>query len=70
MSPSCAWSDENGPCMPEPSLDEKRMLLQLVGHSSWLLDHDETEFRLIREAFRHGWEAAQLSHDEWAEARG
>lgn len=59
---SCEWS-EQGPVMSEPGMDEKAMLFQLVGLPSWLIVHAEPEVRLIREAYRHGWEAAVAAHD-------
>lgn len=54
--------------MPGPAHEEKMGLIHLTGLGS--SEYDDRTLRLIREAYRHGWEAAQRSHDEWMERRG
>jgi hypothetical protein len=62
----CEWSSiDNGPTMPEPGIDEIRRTAYLIGITD-VTPGDEIS-RLIREAYRHGWEAAQTSHDDWAD---
>jgi hypothetical protein len=65
----CGWSGiEHGADMPEPSRDEIQGLINLIGFGS--AEYDDRSFRLAREAYRHGWEVAQRSHDEWRDRRG
>lgn len=64
MASECEWGGiDSGPIMPEPPIEETRRIAYLVGVTD--VNPGDAIARLIREAYRHGWEAAESSHSEW-----